>query len=701
MAITRKALQDFFTENKGVPVKAKQVAYAFRVKHKDYHKLKQLLREMADEGLLERVKKNSFTIAAGGPALTGRMQIVRKGYGFVIPDRGGKDVFVRAHNLGGAFDGDRVEVKLVDAGSRENPEGTVERVLTRARRRFVGILHKRKKFSRLVPVEDRVFTEILLPGPEIARLKHGSRVMVEVFDWGVDSGKPLGKVICTLDIKRGYSEEIVLKYELPEKFPSPVLAECRSVPEDPAAGDYAGRTDFRRLAVFTIDPEDAADFDDALSARELPGGVLEVGVHIADVSHYVRPGTRTDEEALERALSVYLHDAYVPMLPEALSSGVCSLKEDRDRLTLSVIMHFSREGELRESRIEPGVIRSGKRFDYGRAQAVIEAGGAVDGISKDVIQTLLALHRLSEKRITGRNRAGRMDFDLPEALVVRNPSGVPVEILRKPRLASHRLVEEYMITANEVVAARLAESRLPALYRIHEAPDPESLENMNYQLRALDPGLALPVSAGLSPAAFAWVIEKAEAGGWGELASLAVVQSMKRALYSPENAGHFGLASDCYTHFTSPIRRYPDLVVHRLVKRVIGVADADSRVYSEDDLEEICRHASGREQLIETAERESDDRVEALFMQDHVGETFAAMIIAVKSFGFRVRLREYYVEGFVHVSRLDDDYYVLDGNAAFFVGARHGRTYRLGQELEVILAASDPDTRRIDFVPAR
>ena len=525
--------------------------------------------------------------------------------------------------------------------------------------------------------------------------------MVEIWGGGGEGGKPLGRVVRAIDDSLGPSREIALKYEFPEKFPAPVMAECRAVPTDPRPADLAGRIDLRKQVVFTIDPEDAADFDDALSARGLPGGALEVGVHIADVSHYVRPAGRIDREAQQRALSVYLHEAYVPMLPEALSSGACSLKESHDRLAMSVIMQFDAQGRLTASRIQQSVIRSRKRFDYGEAQALIEAGGTKAGISREVAKTLMLLHGLSRKRIAGRSLAGRLDFDLPEALVERNSAGAPVDILRKPRLASHRLVEEFMVTANEVVAQKLAAGESPALYRVHESPDPESLENLNFQLRTLDPRLKVHSAANVSPAAFTEMLDLAEKQGWGELVSLLVVQSMKRALYSVENLGHFGLASGCYTHFTSPIRRYPDLIVHRLLKRVLGAPAEATAGYSAEELAAICRNCSEREQLIETAERESDSRIEARFMQKHAGGKFAADIITIRPQGFRVRLREFFVEGFVHVSRLDDDYYGLGSEEAALIGASHGKIFRLGEQIEVILAASDPDSGRIDFVPAR
>ncbi|MBW7996436.1 MAG: ribonuclease R [Candidatus Glassbacteria bacterium] len=707
MGISKKALRKYFEQAEhGSPVKAKQIASDLGVKHKDYPVLKQVLQELADEGLLNRVKKNAFALPGGGETVSGRMQIVRRGFGFLIPDSGGDDVFVPGHSLGGAFDGDKVEVEVTGRSRGDKPEGEVRRITGRARRRFVGELQKRSKFSRLLPNEESITTEILIPAEETSRLKNGQKVMVEIFDWGDGSCKPLGKVLRVLDRPDSPpDEEIILKYEFPEKFPAVLLREAARLAVEPSEQLFEGRSDYRHLDTFTIDPVDAADFDDALSWRPLPEGGAEVGVHIADVSHYVLPGSSLDEEARERATSIYLHEAYVPMLPEDLSSGVCSLVEGKDRFVMSVMIRLDSRGRIVGHRLTPSVIRSDKRLDYEQAQQIIEMEAGAGNFSETTVRAVKSLADLSKKRIELRADSGRMDFDLPEPLVLRSAAGKPVEIIRKPRLDSHRLVEEFMITANELVAGRLTERKLPTLYRIHEPPDPEGVDNVNFKLRTIDRSLEIPADADkLSPAAYSAVIERAEELGLGELASLIVVQSMKRALYSVENRGHFGLASESYTHFTSPIRRYPDLVIHRLLKYLIA-EEREGTQHPEDllsvsSLAEIAVHCSSREQMIESAERESDDRVEARFMQRHEGEKFDALITAVKSNGFRVRLKNVYVEGYVYAGRMEDDFYELSSEEAALVGKKSGRIFRLGQTLEVVLVESDPERRRIDFLPA-
>jgi len=438
MTLGRKALKKHFLESVSGPVKVKQVARALGIKDSEYGSLRKLMRQMAAEGVLRRVRKNCYTLAEGGDTVTGRVQLTRRGFGFIILDSGGRDFFVKSFNLGSAFDGDRVEVRVINKSDRGNPEAEVVRVINRARKRFVGILKKRKGFSVLEPAEDKVFSDILIPAGEAARLKNGQKLLVEVFDWGSGGSKPLGKVVEVLEGERANPEkQILLRYELPERFPSVVLRESREVPREVRPEDIENRRDLRRLTAFTIDPPDAQDFDDALSVRALPGGGFELGVHIADVSHYVPEGSELDLEARERGLSIYLNHAYIPMLPEELSSGICSLTSGRDRLAMSVLIRLNPEGELKRSWIVPAVIRSRYRFDYEQAQRLIHGQGDATEPGSEIIKALRLLKDLSEKRRRRRRAQGQIDFDLPEPLVVKSDKGEPLEIRRKPGCSSH------------------------------------------------------------------------------------------------------------------------------------------------------------------------------------------------------------------------------------------------------------------------
>jgi ribonuclease R len=702
MALQRKALKEYFTENVSVPVKAKQVARALGIKGEEYGNLRDMLHAMADEGLLRRVRRNSYILAEAEDTLSGRLQLVQRNYGFVIPDSGSRDIFVRSFNLGDAFDGDRVTVKVINRPAEGNPEGAVMRILRRGRKRFIGTFTRRHHQAIVVPQDDRLLGEILLPGQDSRGLIEGQKVLVEVFDWGGPRGKARARVVQALKGKDlGPDRQIILKYELPEKFPALVLKQGQEAPATVEQGDLDGREDFRGLTVFTIDPVNAADFDDALSAVRLPEGALEVGVHIADVSRYVPQGSRLDREACERGMSVYLNDAYLPMLPPELSAGICSLSEGRDRLTLSVLLRMSPEGEIVGTRLVPGVIRSAHRFTYEEAQAVLDGDPAEQ--AGGVAETLGLLRDLCEKRRARRRERGYIDLDLPEPQVIRDSLGHPVDIQPRPRLLTHRLVEEFMVTANETVARTLQENRYPAIFRVHGEPDFEAVQNMNLQLISLDPELRIPDRKGkLKPGVIARIVDKAGEREKGELASSILLRGMKRALYSTENIGHFGLASPAYTHFTSPIRRYPDLVIHRLLKRCLSGEILSQRALEalEEDLSGISLHCSYREELIDGAERESNDRIRAEFMEQFVGQQFEGTITAVRPFGLRVRLRRYFVEGFVHVTSLTDDFYELDEKKAVLEGRSGGRSFRLGQMLEVVLTRSDPELRRIDLALA-
>ncbi len=704
MAIQRKALKEFFRENESVPIKPKQVARALGIKGEDYRMLKRILKEMADEGILHQIRRNSFVAAGRAETLTGKLDLVRRNYGFVIPETGGRDVFVKNFNLGEAFDGDRVEVKVINRPADGNPEGVIVRVLERGMRRFIGTFYKQGRMQYVVPRDDRLVREIIIPSGESTSVKDGDRVVVEIFDWGGPGGKARGRVIKSLmGPKVGADDEILVKYDFPTRFPAIVLKQSREIPDQVLESDLDGREDLRGLTTFTIDPATAEDFDDAVSAVRLPDGGVEVGVHIADVSHYVQNGSRMDKEAFKRAMSVYLNAAYIPMLPTRLSSGICSLVEGRDRLTFSVLIRIGADGNVRESRPALSVIHSRKRMNYEQAQALLDGGIPSDSGFEEVAGPLKLLGELTGIRREIRLKNGYMDLDIPEPEVIRDAHGVPVDIRPKPRLLSHRLIEEFMVTANEAVASSLEKSGLPSVYRIHGEPAEDSIESMQYGLTTLAHQLSVPKRLWpVKPAVLIGILDRAAQQGLGDIVSYIILRSMKRAMYSTSNIGHFGLASESYTHFTSPIRRYPDLCVHRLLKiQMSGETPSHKEIENlEAELTEVCLHASRQEELIDSAERESDDRVRAEFMQRFIGQHFEARVTSIKPFGMGIKLKRFYVEGFVHIADMDDDYYELDEKKAVLRGKNLHRTFQVGQEIEVVLSRSDPAMLRIEFVLA-
>ena len=705
MALNKKILKEYFQSNPGDNLKTKHVARNLGITDEDeYQLLRTMLKELAAEGVLDKGKKNYYSLSRGRQTVVGRVQLLKKKGGFVIPDISiGKDVYIPSYNLFGALDGDRVEAEITGHPEGANPEGRVIRVLERRRSRFIGILYRGRKFSRVTPVGNQYFEEIFVPNTETSSKHNGKKVLVEVFDWGDGQKKPLGRVIRDLDSENtSLGEEIVLKYELPGRFPPAVSRKAKEIAEEPGSAILDGRRDFTDLVVVTIDPEGARDHDDALSIEPIPEGGYRVGIHIADVSHYVERNGVIDREAAERGMSVYLNDTYIPMLPAELSSDICSLVQDKVRLTLSVLANMDEHGNLAGWEVSRGVIRSRYKLTYEQSQAILDDDPEMQQRFLDAVKPLKILQELSLKRKKIRRETGNIDFDIPEIEFVRDEEGRIIDTKRRERLDSHRLVEEFMITANELIADMLESKGIPAVYRVHAEPEPKAIIGLNNQLTAMNPELKIASGNGrVKSFHVARLLDKADHIKLGELVSTMVLFSMKKALYSTENLGHFGLGSFAYTHFTSPIRRYPDLLVHRLVKSLIDPPGKKSRrPYELDDLTDICRYVSSREQLIESAERESVDRTLADYMSSKTGEQFKGVIIEIRPQGLRVRLDDNHVEGFIHVSRLADDFYDANETLTEMKGAKRGKSYKLGDSINIRLEKADRETGRIDFIPA-
>ncbi len=483
---------------------------------------------------------------------------------------------------------------------------------------------------------------------------------------------------------------IVLGQQLPIDFPPAVLREAEKVarrgirPED-----LDGREDFRDTLCFTIDPEDARDHDDALSVRRTDGG-LEIGIHIADVSWYVKEGSGIDREALDRGTSVYLVDRVIPMLPEALSSDLCSLVPGHDRLTLSVVLEFDDRGVVRERRFVRGVIRSAHKLSYEEAQRILDQGAAGQRRAKPAAEALRDLAMIARKVRRARQAAGAVDFAIPEAEVILDEAGEPLEIRARRRLEAHRIIEDLMILANETVASHGLAEGLALIYRIHEDPDPDRLEKLRDLAGFF--GLSLP-KATVGPADLSRLLDEARGTPHEYLISTVTLRSMKRARYATDNVGHFGLASHAYVHFTSPIRRYPDLVNHRALVRWLKAAPPKA----DEGLKEVARHSSDMERRAQEAERESVEAKTIRFMQRHVGDVFEGTIAGVTSFGLFVALDEVFAEGLVRLGSLVDDYYTYDADAHAVSGRRTRKRYRLGDRVAVQVVRVDAESRTIDL----
>jgi ribonuclease R len=677
------------------PVRPKEIARALNVDTREYRRLKRLLREMEEAGEIYRVRKRRYALPDRINLAVGRLQVIRAGHGFVIPEDGGEDVFVPSSQLKNAYDGDRVVARVERRRRGRNPEGTIVKVLERARSRVVGVYHRSGRYSYLAPLENALHRDVFIPPRAGGDAEDGVIVVARIVDWGSDHHDPVGEVVEILGRPGEPGVDvlaIVHSHELPAEFPPGVLDEAEKL----RAG-YDGaialeeRTDFRDTLTFTIDPADARDHDDAISIERLAADRWRVGVHIADVSHFVGEGSRIDQEARHRGTSVYLVDRVLPMMPEALSGDLCSLRPDQDRYTLSASLELNAAAKLSSIDFTAGVIRSRYALAYEEAQAIIDGERTADGELRESLRDLrdLAL-RLRERR----QARGGLDFDLPEARVIVNSAGEPTTVQRILRLDTHRLIEEFMILVNESVARSMDSRGVPFIYRVHDAPDPDRLERLREFVSGL--GLKLAPGAEMKPRSLQRLLAAVEGRPEEPVVSTLVLRSMKQARYSAERMGHFGLGSRAYSHFTSPIRRYPDLVAHRILRRTL----LEGRAVAEEmasQLEAVARHASARERQAMEAERESVELKKMEYLERHLGDVFDGTISGVTSYGMFVLLDDVLAEGLVHVSQLADDYYHFLDDEYALVGEVQRRRFRLGDRVKVQVIRVDRAARQLDL----
>ncbi len=728
--VSREAVLAHLRDAAARPLSAEELARALGAVGRAERRLRRLLEELEREGAVVRTRLGRYGLPARMNLVVGTLQGHERGYAFVVPMEGGPDLFVPAGATGDALHGDRVVARLTGgratprgrrpaggvAGGERRQEAEVIRVLRRANGHIVGTLERKRGFALVTPDERRIPYVVVVPGPHVGGAGTGDKVLVEITAWPAGRRAMEGRVVRRL----GRADEpgmdvlsVILRQELPLEFPARVLREAE---ERARVGAEGRRRDLRHLVIFTVDGEDARDLDDALSV-ERPGdgrAAWRLGVHVADVSHYVQPGTALDAEARDRATSVYLVDRVLPMLPPVLSNGVCSLDAGVDRLAVSVFLDLDRDGKVLAGRVFRSVIRSRARLTYtavwellrGAAETAADLARfpavrlAAEGEETALLPVLVREAGAVAAALRARRmRRGSVDFDLPEAKVLLDEAGRPVVVAREERTRAHLLIEDCMIAANEAVARLCLERRIPCLYRVHEPPDPEEAR----EVAALLFELGVPFKVGAEPRPLAWQRAVAAARGRPEevLVNAALLRSLKRARYAAENLGHFGLASGAYCHFTSPIRRYPDLMVHRLVKFALtaGGATEEALTRLAGDLRELAAHCSERERRAEEAEEESVRVKMAAFMKERLGEEWPALVTGVTNFGLFVQLPNL-VEGLVHVSTLTDDYYRTDERGIALVGERTGRRFRLGDPVRVRVAGADPLKGTVDFVLA-
>ena len=689
------AVLDYLRHSRRGPIKAKEIAKGMDVAPRDFRDFRLVLRGMLERGRLYRVKGQRYAVPEKANLVAGRLAITQKGDGFVAPDTGGQDVFVPGLSLESAMDGDQVVVRVEGRPRGRSPVGRVIKVLDRAHETVVGTFRRSGSFGVVHPRNRRISREILVAQGDQAKASEGDVVVARITTFGSGKMGPTGRIETVLGKSSDPGVDIlsvIHDYGLPLAFPESVVSAARDAVSQRRKDPGELRTDRRDLHVFTIDPADAKDHDDGLSIRPLEDESWEVGIHIADVSHFVRPDDEVDLEAFKRGTSVYLVDRVIPMLPHELSTDACSLLPDTDRFAVSVFATVDPVGRVREARFERTEIRSRHKLSYEEAQAVLDNKKSIDRQTDEALRALAALAEILRER---RKDRGSLDFDLPEGRVLLGEKGEPVSIRVVERLESHRLVEAFMLLANEIAAREAAQKRLPILYRVHEPPPTDKMRD----LRTLLGRLSHRVSKGnISQKDLQAILKQVEGRPEEKLVSTVILRSMSRARYDVRNLGHYGLASDGYTHFTSPIRRYPDLWLHRVLVHTLVEGHAVPEHWEGPGLKDRAERCSVRERVAEAAERESVDLKKVEYMERHLGDDFFGTVSGVTSFGIFVLLDDVFVEGLVHVNSMNDDYYIFRQDQYLLVGERSHRSFRLGDRLRIRVARVDKEERFIDFV---
>lgn len=690
---------DFLTQNKEKQFNYKQIAAALNIRGEEGRKiLVKVLDRLRDEDVLLETSRGRYRSNNRGFILEGRFERRNNGKNFFVPDDDANSINIPERNSRHAMNGDRVRVQLLAKRKRADTEGAVIEILERAQSRFVGVLEVQKYFAFLIMDSKFLANDIFIPMDELNGGKNGDKVVVEIVEWPEKANNPVGKVIDVLG-KSGRNDTemhaILAHYDLPYRYPENVNRAADLIPETIDEKEIARREDFRGVFTMTIDPKDAKDFDDALSLRKISPTVWEVGVHIADVTHYVKAGDLIDKEAENRATSVYLVDRTIPMLPEKLSNELCSLRPNEDKLCFSVVFELNEKAEVRKHRIVRTVIHSDSRLTYEDAQTIIETGKG------DFSTEILTLNALAQQLRERRFANGAINFERYEVKFNLDEKGKPLGVYFKESKEANHLIEEFMLLANRTVAE--AVGKVPKgkhaksfVYRIHDVPDPEKLDTLNtfilrFGHKIKTEGSKVDVAKSINS-----LLDKVQGRPEENLVETIAIRTMSKAVYSSKNVGHYGLAFDYYTHFTSPIRRYPDMMVHRLLERYLD----GGRSVDPGTLELECKHCSEMEQVAANAERDSVKYKQVEFMSDKIGKVYDGVVSGITEWGIYVEINENKCEGMIPIRELDDDFYELDEKNYRLVGRRTKREYRLGQPVSIQVARANLERKQLDFVLA-
>lgn len=690
----KKHILDIFYGDPQKTYNYKQLAGLLGVKDMETKKLiNVVLDELAENENLEQIQRGKFKLKSRGGYVCGRVELQPQGFAHIISEEVDRPILVSQRNLNHAMEGDKVRVYLYARRKKHQLEGEVAEIVERAKTTFVGTVERSKNYAFLVPV-GKVGFDLFIPTEKLNGAKDGQKAIGKITEWPQKAKNPFGEIIEVLgDSGKNETEmhAILAEFDLPYRFPENVLKAAEKIPLDIPKEEIEKRRDMRDVTTFTIDPEDAKDFDDALSIRKIDKGVWEVGIHIADVSYYVRPNTILDDEAYSRATSVYLVDRVVPMLPERLSNGVCSLRPNEDKLCYSAVFHLNDEAEVLKQWFGRTLIHSNRRFTYEEAQEIIETG---EGDLKDDV---LTLQDLAVKLRGKRFREGSLAFDRIEVkFEIEEETGKPLAVSFKESKESNKLIEEFMLLANKKVAEFIGKAKNKKqaktfVYRIHDRPDPEKLENFNHFINKFGYGIQTTSSRAIARS-MNNLMENVKGKNEQNVIETLAIRSMAKAEYSTRNIGHYGLGFEFYSHFTSPIRRYPDIMVHRLLERYLeGGRSANAQKY-----EDHCHHSSEMESRAALAERSSIKYKQVEFMKDKVGQEFPGVISGITDWGIYVEL-ENKCEGMVPIRELDDDFYIFDEKNYCLVGKHSNKTYQLGEHVKVEIWRANLERKQLDF----
>ena len=694
----KKLIYDFICDEFYVPMKLKELAILLQVPKDQRKELKAIMDSLETEGKVHVSKKGKYT-KGEAKRIVGTYQAHARGFGFVVVEGEDDDIFISEDDTNGAFHGDQVEVTIKSAPDGKRREGKVVRILSHGTTRLVGYFQKNKNFGFVVPDNQRFIKDVFVPLERSKGAVTGHKVVVELTKYGGDNKKPEGKIVEIIGHVNDPGTDImsiVKGYDLPIEFPEKMLNQAERVAKDVSTADMAGRMDIRDWQMVTIDGEDAKDLDDAISLTK-EGENYKLGVHIADVTNYVQEKSALDREAYKRGTSVYLVDRVIPMLPHILSNGICSLNEGEDRLALSCIMTINDKGNVVDYKIAETVICVDRRMTYTSVKKILEEQ---DEEECKKYEEFVPMFQMMEK-VAGilrekRKKRGSIDFDFPETKMVLDEQGKPIELKPYDRNVATKIIEDFMLLANETVAEHYFWQEIPFVYRTHEQPDEEKIQKLAIFINNFGHSMHIANNA-VRPKEIQKLLAKVEGTNEEALISRLALRSMKQAKYTPENTGHFGLATTYYCHFTSPIRRYPDLQIHRIIKEDLrGRMNKNRREHYEKILPEVTKQCSERERLAEEAERETIKLKKVEYMEEHIGEVFEGVISSITKWGIYVELPTT-IEGLVHVTNMHDDHYDYIEERFEMVGEHTRKVYKLGQTVYIVATGTDRLQRTIDF----